>query len=141
MTDEDYPTCRKTFATLRAFSPSVTAAQISEFLSVQPTSSHSLGDPIGENSATARQQHGWFLSTEEFVMSRDSREHINWVLDRVEAALDGFAQLKADGVRLDVLCYWESMDGHGGPMLDPGQMGRLANLGLSCGWDVYFNER
>ena len=138
--DAGYPTCRTTHATLRAFSPSVPAERVTKLLDIEPTNTHAVGDPIGAGGRGARKQHGWFLSTEERVSSSDTRQHIDWLLDRLEPAREGHAQLVGEGVVFDLFSYWESAKGHGGPMLEPSQMRRLAELGLVCGWDVYFSE-
>jgi len=45
-------------------------------------------------------------------------------------------QLRTD-LRMDVFCYWRSMHGHGGPMLDAKHMSALADLNLQIGFDCY----
>jgi hypothetical protein len=83
--------------------------------------------------------NGWFLSSEDKVASKDVRRHLDWLLDLIWPARLPLADLQqTSGVKIDVNCVWWSASGHGGPTLWPEQMGRLAELGLECGFDVYF---
>ncbi|MCB9870150.1 MAG: DUF4279 domain-containing protein [Planctomycetes bacterium] len=82
--------------------------------------------------------HGWFLSSETHVESRDARRHLDWLLDQLEPASTPLHQLIRDGANADVSCYWLSVGGHGGPALSPSQMLRLGRLELCCWFDVYF---
>jgi hypothetical protein len=41
---------------------------------------------------------------------------------------------------MDVLAYWVSNSGHGGPTISSRQMERLARFGVQCWWDVYFDK-
>ncbi len=38
---------------------------------------------------------------------------------------------------MDIFCYWLSQSGHGGPIVSPAQMGRLAALNIELGFDIY----
>src|SRR5262245_45095888 len=38
--------------------------------------------------------------------------------------------------RCDVICYWESAGGHGGPEFSPEILGRLAKHGVTLGLDT-----
>jgi hypothetical protein len=136
---DDYPTCAGTHATLRIFSAQTTPEEISSRLGIEPTSSHRRGEPLVPRvtgSAAAR-LHGWFLSSEAHVRSRDLRRHLDWLLDAVEPAADALREL-ARTERADVFCLWQSASGHGGPTLSPTQLARLGALGLELGLDVYF---
>jgi hypothetical protein len=61
-------------------------------------------------------------------------------LERVEPHAGRVAELQQEGARTDVFCYWVSASGQGGPRLLPSTMGRLAQLGLEVGFDVYFQD-
>jgi hypothetical protein len=38
----------------------------------------------------------------------------------------------------DILCYWVSATGNGGPEFSPEVLARLARLQLRLGFDIYF---
>jgi hypothetical protein len=128
--DDDYPTCERTFATIRVLG--VPPSEVSRILKLEPTSSQSASnDP-------PRRQHGWFLSSKESVNSRDVRRHLDWCLDRLVSGREALYELRQAGASVDISCYWLSAGGHGGPILSASQALRLAELNLDCGFDVYF---
>jgi len=45
--------------------------------------------------------------------------------------------IRADGARVDISCYWLSNYGHGGPILSQQQTTVLAAIGLDVWFDVY----
>jgi hypothetical protein len=63
--------------------------------------------------------------------------HVDQLLDEIESVAPVLHEMSQEGVRQDVSCFWQTMDGQGGPVLDPSQMGRLASLELSIWFDVY----
>jgi hypothetical protein len=81
--------------------------------------------------------HGWFLSSDGEVESRDVRLHLDWLLSRIAPQAEAILALQREGCRMDVSCYWVSASGHGGPSVRPAQMGELARLGLELWFDVY----
>ncbi len=133
---DDYSTCSSTFATLRIYSQTVRADEITDALGVQPTRTLSPGEKS--------KLHGWFLSSEGRVQSRDLRRHLDWVLDQLAAGNNPTQQLtlRIPGkVVADISCLWISAVGHGGPTLSPKQMLRMARQGLECWFDIYVGER
>ena len=83
---------------------------------------------------------GWFLSSEGQVASKDLRDHLDWLLDRLRPAAAGLSVLQADEVRMEIWCRWDSASGHGGPTLEPEQMRLMAELNLQCGFDIYLAD-
>ena len=138
--DDAYMSCAQTYSTLRIFSDSIEPHEISAALQVEPTRSFRKGDPISVRVPQPRPRHGWLLCTETHVTSRDTRRHVDWLLDRVEPVLESFATLTRRGAESDVYSFWVSSRGQGGPLLSPCQMQRLATLGLECSYDVYFES-
>ncbi|HEX5656489.1 MAG TPA: DUF4279 domain-containing protein [Polyangiales bacterium] len=136
MTDsyaDDYSTCSSTFATLRIYSQTVAADAITSALGVEPTRTLRPGEG-------GRNLHGWFLSSEGRVESKDLRRHLDWVLDQLATGPNPTGQVTAripGRVWADISCLWISAVGHGGPTLSPKQMQRMARLGLECWFDVY----
>jgi hypothetical protein len=137
---DEFPTCAETFTTFRIFSKIVSPSEISRRLNTESSKLHTLGDRIGRSLRT-RQEHAWFLCSRAHVASRDTRRHLDWILDRLEPSLSELRSLQADGAEMDVVAYWVSKSGQGGPVISSRQMERLARFGVECWWDVYFNPQ
>ena len=52
---------------------------------------------------SGRRLHVWFLGTRGNVDSRDSRRHIDWLLDRIEPSSEAFRDLLRQAARFVVL--------------------------------------
>ena len=140
METEEYATCARTYVTLRIYPEQLDPAEVTARLGIEPTSWQRCGE--GRNPGSKRsipaKLHGWFLTSEGAVDSRDVRRHLEWLLAQIGSRADAVRGLQAAGCRLDVSCYWLSRSGHGGPAVSPAQMGELARLGLELWFDVYF---
>jgi hypothetical protein len=131
----------RTYATFRAFSESLDPDEVSRALGIEPTKCFRAGDERKPNRPYAPYRSGgWLLSTEAFE-SRDIREHVDRLLDRLEPSAPALARLVEEGARCSVFCFWSSDNGQGGPQLDPTQMARLAALNLPILFDVYTAAR
>jgi hypothetical protein len=136
--EDAYPTCKGTFATLRIFSDSVSPAETTARLKIEPTEFFVKGEPMGPRGGS-RKFNGWFLSSERFVDSRDSRRHIDWILRQIEGKASEIARWQGAGVEIDISCVWISA-GQGGPVISPAQMSVLSTLNIEVWWDVYFDH-
>ena len=132
MYDDNYPTCEKTYATLRIYPGDIHSAEVSLHLGLTPSRTQEPGD------VPYARPRGWFLSTEGQIMSRDVRRHLDWLLDKLMPVQGTLRRLQDDGASMDVSCYWLSASGHGGPTLSFLQAQKLAALRLDCWFDVYF---
>lgn len=128
----------RTYATLRVFIDDRDPDEISAVLRVAPTRVFRSGEPRAMGAPY--RSGGWFLSTQE-LDSLEVGDHIDHLLGHAEGARAGLSELATSGVRSDVLCYWATDDGQGGPSLSANQMQRLAALGLPVAFDVYFTGR
>ena len=81
---------------------------------------------------------GWFLTSEGHVNSKDSRDHIDWILNNLVGKDDAIAEIHQRGWDVCLSFYWASLSWHGGPTLSPPQMRRLADLNLEIWFDCYF---
>ena len=139
MYDHDYATCAQTFATLCIYHDDLDPDAVTQSLGLPPSASHRRGDVRNPKRPIPYKGGAWFLTSEGAVQSRDVRYHIDWLLERVESKSSAFEQLRAKGCRLVMSCYWLSAHGHGGPMVEPEAMRRLAEFGLQLAFDVYFH--
>jgi len=105
---------------------------------IVPSRSQRRGDIISKSSrARPVPIHGWFLKSEETIDSKDTRRHIDWILDQLATKRDAILSLQRAGCKMDISCYWLSKDGHGGPTVSPAQMKRLADMNLELWFDIY----
>jgi hypothetical protein len=135
--DDDYPTCKETFSILRIYSDKVNPDEITKIIEINPTKFFWKGEVLG--NGYFRKKNGWFYCTENLTKSKDTRRHIDLIIETLEGKETLLNQLRQQGCKLDIFSYWASC-GHGGPMLCPSQMLKLASLEISIGWDVYFKE-
>jgi hypothetical protein len=135
MYDDDYPTCKATYATLRIYHDELEPDIVTSRLVLAPSESQKKGKKLGPNRMAP--VGGWFLSSQDHVISKDVRRHVAWLLDQVAGREDQFLKLQDEGYKTDIFCYWRSASGHGGPELDPELMQRLVSLRLIIGFDVY----
>ena len=134
---DEYPTCAATHVTLRVYglSPDVVTAAIG----LTPHSIQVAGEQIYGRAGSPRYRiDGWFLTTKGVLDSRDSRRHLDCLLDWLEPAAEALQDLRRRGARIDISCFWASATGHGGPTIAPNQARRLGLLELELGFDVYF---
>ncbi len=142
---DDYGTCEKTYATLCIYPHKLDPEIISQHLNVRPSRWQRKGEYPHQNEHTARlkrrakpaQISGWFLSSEQYVTSRDCRRHIDWLLDQVSGRDVELHKLQESECSISISCFWASAVGHGGPTLSPSQMQRLATLNIELGFDFY----
>lgn len=136
--DDDYPTCARTWATLRLYPGEIDPNTITQELGIQPSSTNRKGEHRNPHARNPIRIHGWFLSSREAVPSRDATRHVDWLIDQLEPARESLRQLQTTGCRMDISCFWESAGcAGGGPLLYPRQMQRLAELGLEIWFDFY----
>jgi hypothetical protein len=133
----DYPTCEQTHVTLRVYPESLDPGELTARLGLEPTCWQRKGEASKPGGRVAS-LHGWFLSSEGVLPSRDVGRHLDWLLAQLLPRAEALLALQGEGCRLDVFCFWVSASGHGGPTVRPDQMAALARLNLELGFDVYF---
>lgn len=133
--DHKYRSCTRTYSTLRIYPKAGHPNEITKRLGIKPSSTSVAGERkiLGKPCV-----NGWFLCTRGKIKSKDSRRHIDWILDKIEPVIEEILALKKEGAFFDIMCFWGSATGNGGPTISPEQMRRLVNLDLDVWWDVYF---
>jgi hypothetical protein len=131
--NDEYPACARTYATLRIYPKSLRPDDVSMILGIAPTRVSFAGD-----GSLGKHVNGWFLSTKNRIQSRDTRRHIDWLLDQVETVQDKIHDLRKEESKIDIACFWESTSGNGGPTISPHQMKRLVQFDIEVWWDVWF---
>lgn len=137
--DSNYGTCRYTHAWLRIMSDDFDIPEVSSLLKAIPTNTQKKGEVVPEAEHKTFKKTGWWLSSKGMIASKDSRDHIDFILARLEGADDGMKSLHSRGFLVDLCVRWDSKSGHGGPTLSPVQMFRLAELEIEVWFDIYFH--
>lgn len=141
---DDYPTCARTYASLRFANGPDEPEVLSARLELEPSSMRKKGISgvwrggewrIGD--VPPCKFNLWSISSEDRVDSKDCRRHIAYLLDLLTEKEAVVARLIDEGWEVDIFAFWESKWGSGGPMLDPAIMSRLAALRITIGFDVY----
>jgi hypothetical protein len=140
--DREYATCRETYATLCIYHHDLDPDAVSQLLELQPTRSQRRGDVRNSKSPNpiSAPIGAWFLCTRDASQSRDVRFHIDLLLGMLTGKDAPIQQLAQHGCQIRINCYWVSAHGHGGPMIWPETMGRLAQFGIELGFDIYFHS-
>jgi len=133
--DHKYRSCTRTYSTLRIYPKDTNPDVITNLLGIKPTDI-SIAEPNGPRGRVV--VSGWFLSTKGKLKSRDSRRHIDWLLDKIEPMTEQILTLQKQGMSMDISSFWGSASGNGGPTISPEQMSRLVTMNLEVWWDVYF---
>jgi hypothetical protein len=135
MYDDEYATCRVTYATLRVYG--LRPEDVTRGLGLSPTESAHRGEL--RHGAPVRHD-AWLLNSRLAVDSKDARRHLDWIFDQLAARRGALRDLVSRGASVDVSCYWLSAAGHGGPTISTEQARRLAELEIDLSFDVYFAE-
>ena len=141
MYDDDYSTCARTYATLLIYPVRTDPETISERLAILPSKWQRKGGPMASNLGRPpriAEIDGWFLTTQGRIESRDSRRHIDGLLDQIEGKAAELRSLQEEGCRMSVSCYWLAANCGGGPTISPEQMRRLGALNIELWFDIYY---
>ena len=138
--NDQYDTCDSTFATFRVYHADLIPKEIDNLMGIQATSGIKRGDPISPKHPKkgVKLLGAWFLESKDYVDSKDSRRHIDWLLAQIKNKTTVLRELRAKGYEIDISCYWCSANGHGGPVISPKQTRLLADLDLELWFDFYF---
>ena len=121
--DDNYSTCTNTYATLRIYGKS---SDVAEKLNLAPT-----------RTSKEEDLNGYFYSTKNIVESKDIRRHIDYLIEKFDAKVEILNEIQSEGSKIDIMCYWLSESGHGGPTLSPKQLTELGKLNIEIWFDVY----
>jgi hypothetical protein len=128
----------QTFSTLRVFSEKIGPDEITELLQFQPTKAFKKGDSHSRGRLK-RKANGWLYCTQKLSSSRDTRRHIDLILEALDGKADSVRKLHQRSCKIDIITYWVSV-GQGGPWLMSQQMLKLGTLGINVWWDIYFHD-
>lgn len=136
---DDYGTCKETSTCFRIMHPDLDLAAISQQLDLVPAWTRQKGQIYGKRK-TPHRISIWALDTDCIITSRDTRRHLDWLLDQLEPKRDVLTQFRERGYEMDLYCMWCGLGGTGGPMLSPYQMTRMAALQLTIGFEFWYED-
>src|SRR5260370_11458000 len=84
--DDDYPTCERTYATLRIYHEAIDLTLISDELGIEPSGTQVKGGVCTVSCGLERVPEigAWFLSSDDGIGSKDVRRHVDWLLAEVD---------------------------------------------------------
>lgn len=136
MYNNNYDTCEETYLTLRIYYDKITPNELTQFLGLKPTETQTKGQQNNLRKNKLIEMNAWFLSSEN-IDSKDSRRHIDYLLDILLPVKSKLKSLIEDGGNIDLCCYWKSKTGQGGPTLSQQQFFKLSDLGFDLWFDIY----
>ncbi|MFN0048345.1 MAG: DUF4279 domain-containing protein [Cytophagales bacterium] len=139
MYEDNYETCRETFVTFRIYFDEIHPEEITKILQIEPNNFQVKGEPFHDSkkSKALAKLNGWFLTSEELVNSKDSRRHLDYILDKILPVKEKIDNLVKKGATINLDCFWATEQGHGGPILSIEQINKLAEIGLEFSYDFY----
>ena len=123
----------RTCAVLCIHSHSLRAIEITQLINLQPTSI--VEASLAREFKDTRRPHGWFLSSEKQVSSKELKTHLDWLIAEITPNKKSLFKLqRRRGIKVMVRCPWWT-NGDDGPVLWPAQMMGLGQLNLECAFD------
>lgn len=130
-------------AAFRIKGDTLSPTAISHLLAIEPTSSHAKGDPrVGESKKHKPLNHGvwtngiWILGS-ELPKSNNIEEHLQALLNRLEAKATELKELRSSGLALDIYCGCFLSSTSAGMVLSPQAIHRLSELNLEISFEIY----
>lgn len=134
--DDDYATCADTHAAFRAYHAAADPADVTHTLGMLATTTQT-AEPRIAGRTTAKPAL-WMLASQNEVVSRDLRRHLDWLIERLKGREQQLESLRRSGWRTDIGCFWVSATGHGGPIISIEEQRSMGALGLAVSFDIYF---
>ena len=138
--NDDLRGCTRCYATLCIYHDDMPPDEISYLLDCTPDRIVLKGEKLllGRAEASA---NGWFIGSDgEFDSSKDIARHIDFLAHIIRYQFDELQNLKQQGARIVISCFWGSAYGNGGPFVDSRVIELLHKMGASLEFDVWMEE-
>ena len=109
-------------------------------LDIQLASVQIKGELAAASSNGIDRHSQWSLSSEGRVDSKDLRNHLDWLFDRIGPYRAQLQSLREMGCEFLIACYWLSRVGEGGPTFSVSQIKKLAEFEFEIWLDIYFAD-
>ncbi|WP_240002625.1 DUF4279 domain-containing protein, partial [Photorhabdus sp. S5P8-50] len=103
----DYPTCSECYAQLLIYPGMMHPDNVSRLLKLEPTQKNIVGTTVTNSRGKTREikLSSWFLSSKSYVESKDLRDHIDWLLRKLNQSEIGLKQLqRTEGISITLSC-------------------------------------
>jgi len=140
--DDNYAGCVRTYATLRIYPGDIHPQDVTAKLRVAPSKFWVRDESIAVDATQkpkpgAKTMHGWFLTTHGKLASKDTRRHVDVLLEPLLPVSNEITLLQAQGANIDIICFWHAAAAQGGPALAPRQLRLLADLNIPIAWNIF----
>jgi hypothetical protein len=125
----------RTYATLCIYHDSVDPEAITKVLKLKPDRLVKIGDPLLLKKKAS--SSGWFLGAKDVLRSNNYESHIEWILKKLKKKKKELVLLSKSGFRIWIFCFWESLYGNGGPVLEHKFIKFLSEFPISLSFDVW----
>jgi hypothetical protein len=125
--------CTSTYATLCIYHEEMTAEDITNILSLEPTRT------IQKNAKRIK-KNGWFLTTEDRIESTVLMDHLKALAEDIRFNKDQIALLITKGAQARIFCFWVSAMGNGGPIINAEMLRFYGELNLDLHFDLWFEN-
>jgi hypothetical protein len=127
---------KRSCATLRIFSRTLTSAEITRHLKQVPTESYEIGHAMNKrNAEKSRRKEAFWMLESSLERSEPLAEHIAHVLNFVEEKAIKLDELRSS-CQMDIRASFISMNGQGTLSFEPSLLTRLARAQLPLIIDV-----
>jgi hypothetical protein len=136
---DDNPNCAETHASFRLGGDGLIAAEVNRRLGLTPDFVSERGDKDRSGRKTRTQRTGvWLISSQRELDTTSLEQHLLFLLGKIEPVSEALREvIEQQQLEADFFCYWASSAGHGGPVLTPEVLRRIADLGALLDIDFY----
>jgi Domain of unknown function (DUF4279) len=136
---DENPNCAETYASFLLIGDRLDPEAATRRLRVKPERSFPKGTIRPSKAGRLRQRTGvWIFTTEGVLASTSLERHLRYLLDELEPRTEEIqALVDRDGLEAVFSCFWVSATGHGGPVLSPEVLNRVARVGAALWFDLY----
>ncbi|NQY42023.1 MAG: DUF4279 domain-containing protein [Legionellales bacterium] len=128
---------KETCATIRIYSSSKTANDISTLLSIVPSEYTNKGDL---RQGRFKSEKTIFLYDSSLSKESNLENHINHLLNILEEKKNKLLEMSSDGDEIDIFCFFSTENGQGGFCLNTKMLQRLATLPVDISFDLYLSD-
>ncbi|MBA1186120.1 DUF4279 domain-containing protein [Stutzerimonas nitrititolerans] len=139
--DPNYPSCSECFSEFVLYTDDIDPHIVKVAMPVAESEVLVKGGKIKNSIGRERviKNSIYFLSSDSRVASKDLRDHLDWVIERIFPFRERLLDFQRSGMRMGINCVWWSK-GMGGPTLWPEQMEKFSAMNLECSFSFYMDE-
>ena len=126
---------RSVYASINIYSQEVSPVEVSSILSIDPDRSVCKGEEIRQG--TIAKQNAWIYTSKDRVESDNLENHIEFLLDAIDGKSLSLNTVLESDSWMRILCFWESPEGNGGPVLSSKLIRKLSKFPFDIEFDVW----